>query len=63
MPHVARNFDIFDLKIRNRRFKMRVPVDQAFAAINQPFVIHLDENFDDGVMEIAILVRGGVGGA
>ena len=61
MPHVTRNFDVFDLKIRNRRFKMRVPVDQAFAAINQALVIHFDENFDDGVMEIAILIRGGIG--
>ena len=42
---------------------MRVPIDQTFAAINQAFLIHLNENFDDGVMEIAILIRGGIGGA
>ena len=63
MPHVACNFDVFDLKVRNRRFKMRVPIDQTFAAIDQTFVVHLNENFDDGVMEIAILIRGGIWGA
>ena len=62
MPHVARNFDIFDLKIRNSGFKMWVPVDQSFAAVNQSFVIHFNKDFDHGIMEIAILIRGGIGG-
>ena len=34
---------------------MGVPVDQAFAAIDQALVVHLDKDLDDGVVEVAIL--------
>ena len=53
VPHMAVDFDVFDLKVADRRFEMRVPVDQSLAAIDQPFVIHFHEDFDHGVMEIA----------
>ena len=56
MPHMARNFDIFDLKIRNRRFEMRIPIDQALATIDQTFVIHFNKDLDHRIMEISALV-------
>ena len=63
VPHVAGRFDVFDLKIRNRRLKVRIPVDQSLAAIDQPVVVHLDEYLDDRVVEIAFgHVFGGTGG-
>ena len=34
---------------------MGVPVDQAFAAIDQALVVHIDKDLDDGVVEVAIL--------
>ena len=62
MPHMARNLDILDLKVGNRRFKMRVPVDQSFAAIDQTFSTHLNKDLDHRIVEIAALIRGGVWG-
>ena len=62
MPHMARNLDILDLKVGNRRFKMRVPVDQSFATIDQTFFIHLNKDLDHRIVEIAALIRGGVWG-
>ena len=54
MPHVTGRFDILDFEVRNRGFKMRVPVDQPLAAIDEAFVVHLDKDFDDRIVEIAI---------
>ena len=62
MPHVTGRFDVLDLKIRDRGLKMRVPVGQAFAAIDQALVVHIHKDLDDGVVEIAILIRGGRAG-
>ena len=61
MPHMAGGFDIFDLEIRDRGFEMRIPVDQAFSAINQTLVIHVDKDLDHGVVEI-LLGRFGITG-
>ena len=58
MPHVAVNFDILDFQVGDRGFKMRVPVDQPLAAIDQALVIHIDKNLDHGVVEIAIFAAG-----
>ena len=52
MPHVARDFDVLNLKIRDRRFKMGVPVHQTFAAVDQAFVVHLYEDFDDRIVKV-----------
>ena len=53
MPHVPVDIHIFDFQIRNGRLEMRVPVDEAFAAIDQAVFVHLDEDLDDGVVEVA----------
>ena len=57
MPHMAGRLEVLDLKVRNRRFEMRVPVDQPLAAIDQALVIHLHKDLDDGVVEIALVAR------
>ena len=57
MPHMARNLGVLHLKVRNRGFKMRVPVHEPLAAIDQALVVHLHEHLDDGVVEIALLAR------
>ena len=59
VPHVAVNFGGFDLEVGNRGLEMRVPVDQTLAAIDQPFVVHIHEDLDHGVVEVAFLARGG----
>ena len=41
-------FDIFHFKIRNSRLEMRVPIDEAFIAVNQPRLIHLNKGFGHG---------------
>ena len=53
VPHVAVDFDILNLKVRDCSFKMRVPVDETLAAIDQTVFVHLDEDLDDGVVEVA----------
>ena len=63
VPHVASHFDILDLKIGNRCFKMRIPVHQTLAAIDETFVIHLHEDLDHGIMEVALCIRGRTGGS
>ena len=49
---MAVNFDIFHFKVRNSGFKMRVPVDQPFAAINQPLLVHINKDFQHRVMKV-----------
>ena len=53
MPHVARRLNIFDFKIGNRCFEMWVPIDQTFAAIDQPLIVHFNEDLDHCIREIA----------
>ncbi len=52
VPHVTSNFEIFDLKVGDRCFEMRVPVDQPLAAIDEPLLIHFNKNLDHSVVEI-----------
>ena len=52
MPHMAVNFGILDLQIRNGGFKMRIPVDQSLAAINQPLVIHLNKDLNHRIGKV-----------
>ncbi len=51
MPHMARDFDILDLKIGNRGFKMRIPVHQTLAAIDEALVVHIDKDLQHRVVE------------
>ena len=62
MPHVAVDFDIFDLKIGNRCLKMRVPIHEALATVDQPIVVHFHKDLDHGVVEVAFFTFGGVWG-
>ena len=52
MPHMARHFDVLDLKIGNRCLEMRVPIHQAFAAVDQAVLVHLHKHLDDRIMEV-----------
>ena len=63
VPHVTVDFEVFDLQVGDGGFKMRVPVDEAFAAIDQAVLVHFDKDFDDRVMEVAFLAFRGVRGA
>ena len=63
VPHVARGLDILDLQIGNRGLEMRIPVHQPLAAIDEALVVHVDEDLDDGIVEIAVLALGGTGRA
>ena len=58
---MARDFDVLDLEIGDRGLEMRVPVDQPLAAIDQPLVVHIDEDLDHGVVEIALFAVGAPG--
>ena len=68
MPHMALHLDILDLQIRDGGFKMRIPVDQTLAAIDQRVgaavaglvVVHLHKDLDHGVVEVARLTGRGV---
>ena len=52
VPHVARNLDILDLKVRDRGFKMRIPVGQALAAIDEALLVHIHEDLNDGIVKV-----------
>lgn len=39
VPHVTGLFDILDLKIRDRRLEMRVPVHEPFSPKNQTLIV------------------------
>ena len=54
VPHVARGFDVFDFEVGDGGLKVRVPVHQALAAVDEALVVHIDKDLDDGVVEIAI---------
>ena len=58
MPHMAVALDILDLKIGYRRFKMRIPVDQPLAAIDQPLVVKVDKDLQHGIVEILVHRKG-----
>ena len=61
MPHMPINFDVFDLKVGNGGFKMRIPVYEAFPAINQSLIVHLNKNFENGIVKITRLFCGRCG--
>ncbi len=48
VPHMAGPLDILDLEVRNRGLKLRIPIDQALGAIDQPFIVQIDENLAHG---------------
>ena len=45
MPHMAVDLDVLHFKVGNRRLEFRIPVDEPLAAIDQPFVIEANEDF------------------
>ncbi|CWM13932.1 Uncharacterised protein [Neisseria meningitidis] len=61
MPHRALFFHAFYFQIRHRRAKHRIPVHQAFAAINQALFIQAYEHFGYGfgayIVHCEILAR------
>src|SRR5258708_4069390 len=38
-------FDLHDFEVRDRRLEFRVPIDEAFVLVDQPFAIKLHEDF------------------
>ena len=49
MPEFAVDLPRFDLKIRDRGFQARVPVDEPLVAVEQPLVIEIHKHLDDGL--------------
>ena len=47
MPEMAFHFARFHFKVGNRGFQLRVPVHQAFVAVNQALVVKVHEHFHD----------------
>ena len=54
VPHMAVGFLVLDFEIGNRRFELRVPVDEALAAIDQAFLVEGDEDFEHGLGQALI---------
>ena len=48
VPEAALFFGAFDFEIGDRRFQLRVPVDEATTAIDQTFVVEAYERFAYG---------------
>ena len=55
VPHMAVDFGVLDLQIRNRGLELRVPVHQPLAAIDQALIVEIDEDLEDGVVEVSLL--------
>ena len=49
MPEFAVDLTRFNLKVGNRGFQARVPVDEALIAVQQTLVVKLDEHLDDSL--------------
>ena len=45
LPHMADGFFVFHLKVTHGALQLGIPVHQAFAAVNQAFVIKTHEGF------------------
>ena len=54
MPQRAFFFFAFHLQVRHRALQHRVPVDQAFAAVNQPLLVELDKGLSDCFGQIGV---------
>ena len=48
VPELAVDFAGFHLKVRNRGFQARVPIDEALVAVQQTLIVQFNEHFDDG---------------
>ena len=44
---MAVGLDVLDLEIGDRGLEFRIPVDEAFAAIDEPLVVEVDEDLED----------------
>ena len=60
VPHVAVGFDVLNFEVGNRGLKMRVPVHQTLAAVDEALVVHFDKDFDHGVVEVALFASRGI---
>src|SRR5690606_39179341 len=49
VPHGAFRLAVFHFQVRDRGAQFRVPVNQAFATVNQVFFVQTDEHFFYGV--------------
>ena len=47
VPELAVDFARFHLKVGNRGFQARVPIDEALVAIQQALIVEFNEHFDD----------------
>jgi hypothetical protein len=56
-PEVAPLLDLLDLEVGDRRLEMRVPVDEALAAEDQPPLVERHERAQHRVVEVALLAR------
>ena len=54
MPKLSVHFARFDLKVRNRGFQARIPIHQPFVAIDQPLIIEIDKDLEDGAAKAFI---------
>ncbi len=48
MPEFAVNLARFNLKVADRGFQARVPIDQPFVAVEQALIIQVNEHLNDG---------------
>lgn len=54
LPHVAVFLGAFDLKVGDGGLKLRIPVDQTVAAIDEAFLIEAHEGFDHDLGELFV---------
>ena len=54
VPHVARNFDVLDLEVGDRRLEAGMPVDQPLIAIDQTLVVEVDEHLGDRAHHLVV---------
>jgi hypothetical protein len=52
VPHVAVGFDVLDLKVGNRRFELRIPVDQPLVLVDQAFLVEINEDLQHRIRQV-----------
>ena len=54
VPHLSVDFDLFDFDVGDRCFEMRIPIDQTLSLENVAFLVKVDEDLKDGIVEPGI---------
>ena len=54
VPHLSVDFDLFDFDIGDRCFEMRIPIDQTLSLENVAFLVKVDEDLQDRIVEPGI---------